>query len=97
LSLDTQILGTTQGTLDPTNTNISCRLGDEISLKGVTFKLMLEENERYIDVTFHIMLVKSAKGDIPTLPTLFNGLSGNKMLDTFNNERFSLLFSKYLK
>ena len=79
------------------NTNIGCRLGDEINLKGVGFKLMSEGNERYIDVTFHIILVKSAKGDIPTLATSFNGLSGNKMLDTFNNERFTLLFSKYVK
>jgi len=43
------------------------------------------------------MVIKAAKGDTPTTATLFNGLSGNKMMDTFNNERFTLLFSKYVK
>jgi len=38
-----------------------------------------------------------AKGDTPTTSTLWNGASGNQMLDTFNSERFTILFSKYVK
>lgn len=95
--LDSNILITTQGITDPTAGNTANRIGDEINLKGVAFKIMLENNHRYPDVTFRIMVIKSAKGDVPTTATLFNGLSGNKMMDTFNNERYTLLFSKYVK
>ena len=66
-------------------------------MKGIAFKFMLENNHRYSDVTFRILLVKSAKGDTPTTATLFNGLSGNKMMDTLNNERYTVIFSKYIK
>ena len=60
-------------------------------------KFMLELNERYSDVTFRIMVVKSARGDTPTRANMFQGLSGNKMLDTFNRERFSILVDKWTK
>ena len=97
VSVDSAILATTQGTSDPQNQATVNRIGDEINLKGVAFKFMLENNPRFPDVTFRIMVIKSAKGDTPTTATLFNGLSGNKMMDTFNNERYTLLFSKYVK
>jgi len=97
VNVDSTVLATSQGTSDPANQNTNNRIGDEINLKGVAFKFMLENNVRYSDVTFRIMVVKSAKGDTPTSATLFNGLSGNKMMDTFNNERYTLLFSKYVK
>jgi hypothetical protein len=72
-------------------------LGDTITLSGVAFTMMLELNERYSDVTFRMFVVRSAKGDAPTSSTLWQGASGNKMLDTFNTERFTILFSKYVK
>jgi len=72
-------------------------IGDQINLIGVTFAMMLKLNERYSDVTFRLMVIRSAKGDTPTTATLWNGASGNKMLDTFNTERFSVLFTKYVK
>jgi len=59
--------------------------------------MMLELNERYSDVTFRLFVVRSAKGDTPTTVTLWQGASGNKMLDTFNTERFTILYSKYVK
>jgi hypothetical protein len=58
---------------------------------------MIEMNERYSDCTFRLILVKSAKGDVPTRDTLFRGNSGNKMLDNFNNERYTIMMSKYYK
>jgi len=73
------------------------RIGDKISLSGVSFKTMLELNERYSDVTFRMMVVRSAKGDIPDGNTLWQGNLGNKMLDTFNTERYSVIFTKYVK
>lgn len=95
--VDSNILITTQGVNDPNTVNTANRIGDEINLRGVAFKFMLENNVRYPDITFRIMVIKSAKGDVPTTATLFNGLSGNKMMDTFNKERYTLLYQKYVK
>ena len=58
---------------------------------------MLELNERYSDVTFRLFVIRSAKVDTPTTSTLWQGVSGNKMLDNFNTERYSVLHSQYVK
>lgn len=98
ISLDNAFLKTTQGTGDPMDgTNANNRIGDEINLKGISLKFMLELNERYSDVTFRIMVVRSARGDNPTTANLFTNLTGNKMLDTFNKERYTILIQKYIK
>jgi len=97
VTVDASVLATTQGVIDPNNTGGLNRIGDEINLTGVAFKMMLENNHRYSDTTFCILVIKSAKGDAPNTSTLFNGLSGNKMMDTLNNERYTVLFSKYVK
>lgn len=91
------ILKTTQGVGDNENTNVLNRIGDKITLQKVQFRMMLEINERFADITYRIMLVKSARGDVPTNSTLFNGLSGNRMLDTINYERYSILYQKWGK
>ena len=43
------------------------------------------------------MFIKSAKGDTPTTDTLFNGQSGNKMMDTINTERYSVISQMFFK
>lgn len=91
------VLYTSQGVADPENNNIQNRIGDKITLLKVQFRMMLEINERFSDCTYRILLVKSAKGDTPTNNTLFNGLSGNRMLDTINYERYSVLYQKWGK
>jgi len=73
------------------------RIGDRVTLSGVGLKLILELSKRYSDVTFRMFIIRSAKGDAPTGNTLWNGASGNKMLDNFNTERFTVLFTKYVK
>jgi len=97
LVLDNHILKTTQGTADPTTVDTANRIGDKITVKGVSLKFMIEMNERYSDVTYRILIVRSAKGDTPTTASLFNGLSANKMLDTLNKERYTVVFQKYYK
>lgn len=97
VTLDNAVLKTTPGPFDPTLNNADCRIGDEISLRGVKMKMMVELNERYSDVTHKLLLVKCAKGDTPTRDTLFNGLSGNKMLDNINTERYTIVASKTFK
>ena len=47
------------------------RIGDEINLSGVSIKTMLESNERYSDVTFRVLVVRAAKGDVPNRANLW--------------------------
>lgn len=94
---DTNLFDTSQGTGDPTTSSSSNRIGDQITLKGVKIKMMVELNERYSDVTFRLLIIKKAKGDTLNTSTLFNGLSGNKMLDTINKERFTVVAQKFFK
>jgi hypothetical protein len=56
--MDTNILETTQGVADAINGTTNNRIGDEIALKGVKLKFMVELNERYSDVTFRMFVVK---------------------------------------
>lgn len=96
--LDNTLLRTQQGVRDGNSgLNIPSRIGDEILLNGVKLSLMVELNERYTDVTFRMLVVKSAKGDTPTRDTLFNGNSGNKMIDSLNTERYTIIFGKTFK
>jgi len=97
ITLDAHLLETTQGVKDPNASHTECRIGDQITLRGCKIKMFVELNERYSDVTFRMLVVKSAKGDTPTRATLFTGLSGNKMLDTINSERYTVIFQKYFK
>lgn len=94
--IDSDPLATTQGNSDSESSQ-GTRIGDKIKIVGLAFKGMLELNERYSDVTFRIMLIKGAKGDIPNATTMWQNISGNKMLDHFNNERFTLITQKWVK
>jgi hypothetical protein len=89
-------LRTNNGTGDPM-TGTGDRIGDEITLKGISIKMMIQNNPRFNNVTFRLLLVRSAKGDTPTRATLFRGLSGNKMLDSINYERYSIIAQKMFK
>lgn len=89
-------LATENGTMD-IESGTGQRIGDKINLKGVSIRWMTELNERYSDVSFRFLFVRSAKGDVPTRATLFNSISGNKMLDTLNRERYTILKDKWYK
>ena len=65
----------TQGVQDNQLSTSQVRIGDQINLKGISIRMMLELNERYSDVSYRILCVKFAKGDTPTASTLFHGLS----------------------
>ena len=97
ITLDAHLLETTQGVKDPMTSHTECRIGDQITLRGCKIKCFVELNERYSDVTFRLMVIKCAKGDSPTRANLFTGLSGNKMLDTINKERFTIIAQRYFK
>ena len=97
--LDSQLLRTGQGVTDPAgNTASNNRIGDQVTFKGLSIKMMLELNERYSDVTYRIMLIKSARDDNPAGSAGFwNNLSANRMLDTVNTERYTILYQKWGK
>jgi hypothetical protein len=44
-----------------------------------------------------MFVVKKAKGDTLSTATFFTGLAGNKMIDTINTERFTVLYSRTFK
>lgn len=94
---DGNLVKTTQGIASGEATDTGNRIGDKIWIKGVAIKMMVELNERYSDVTFRLLVLRCGRNDTPSRATLFNGLSGNKMLDTINTERYSILFQKYFK
>jgi len=96
VSYSTALLTTFNGTEDEENAS-GKRIGDKITLKSLQIKGMVELNERYSDVGIKVIVVKSAKGDAPTAGNLWQGASGNKLLDTFNTERFTILKSKFIK
>jgi len=70
----TLFLQTSNSTMDVENSQ-GQRIGDKIALSGVSFRMMLELNERYSDVTFRMMVVRSARDDTPTSSTLWQGNS----------------------
>jgi len=73
------------------------RIGDEINVRGLSVRFMMDMALNHSDVTFRAMIIKSAKGDTPTIDTLFCGLSPCKLLDNINTERYSVVFSKTFK
>lgn len=77
--------------------NLRSRDGNEIFCKGVGIRMMLENKVDRTEVTYRLMVVKSAKGDIPTRDSLFQGISANKMLDYVNTSRYTLMMNKYYK
>jgi len=90
------ILSTLNGTSDNEDAS-GRRIGDKITLSSVQVKGMVELNERYSDVSIKVMVIKSTKGDVPTDDNIWQGASTNKLLDTFNTERFTILKSKFIK
>lgn len=96
-SIDTNLFATTQGTTDPMTSDTANRIGDEINIRGLSVRFMLDMALNQSDCTFRAMIIKSAKGDTPTIDTLFNGLSPCKLLDNINTERYSVVFSKTFK
>jgi len=90
------LLRTNNGTTDSENST-GTRIGDKITLQSMQIKGMIELNERYSDVSVKVMVIKSAKGDVPDQSNIWQGASANKLLDTFDTERFTILKSKFIK
>ena len=92
--IDSNMFNTTPGTADPMTSDVLNRIGDEVNLRGISLKFLVEQQVYLADVTYRFMIIKSAKGDTPTDNTLFSGLSGAKIIDQINIERYTVVFSK---
>lgn len=87
---------TVLGTGDPmqSNTTDGNRIGDEITVKGLRITAFFEGALNRSKVHFRLMLVKMAKGDSITRATFFEGKSDNKLIDTINKERYTIVWQK---
>lgn len=71
------------------------RIGDKITLRGMTIRGQLENALNRSKVYFRLMLVKCPRGVSPTLANnLFKQCSNNKMIDMVNTERYTILWQK---
>lgn len=70
------------------------RIGDQITVQSVKFTAFIENALTRPKVYYRFMLVRCAKGDLPTRATLFKGNADNKMIDEINTERFTIVASK---
>lgn len=85
----------TQGVGDPMSALAGNRIGDKITLRGIAIRGMVETALNRSKVYFRIMLLKCPRGVTPTLANnLFKQCSNNKMIDTVNTEKFSILWQK---
>lgn len=80
-----------QGTGDPMGAGTASRVGDEINIKGVALKIFLESAANRPKVYYRVMVLKCAKGDTPDRGTLFKDITGNKMIDQLNTERYTVI------
>lgn len=83
------------GTGDPM-TGVGNRIGDQITVRGLKIKMFLQNQAQRPKVWYRIMVIKSASGDTIDRSTLFKNLVGNKMIDQYDTERFTVVYQKTL-
>lgn len=67
------------------------RIGDQINVRGMSIRAFFENALSRSKVYYRLMVVKAAKGDVPTRATLFKNNADNKMIDITNNDRFTIV------
>lgn len=83
------------GTGEPMS-GVGNRIGDQITVRGLKIKMFLQNQAQRPKVWYRIMLIKSASGDTISRATLFKNLVGNKMIDQYDTERYTVLAQKTL-
>ena len=71
------------------------RIGDQVTVKGLTVKAMFETSLGRATVFFRVMLLRGAKGETFGRDQIFKNASANKMIDMVNTERFSIVAPQY--
>lgn len=78
---------------EPNNAGNFNRIGDRITVRGLAVKGFVECALNRPKVFFRIMLLRCPRGQAPTRANgLFKGCSDNKMIDTINTEKFSIIW-----
>lgn len=96
LYLDNAPFLTTQGTDDPNDNRLGCRVGDEVIPVGLSIRFMTALNVRQTSARFRWMLIKHSPSDLPTDSTLFQfaSFNVNKQLCPVDTERFTIIAQK---
>lgn len=71
-------------------------IGNRYYCKGVSFRFMLENYQDRPYVIYRFMVVRAAHGDTPNRANLFEGVSGNKMLDYIDKDKFTICYQKWI-
>lgn len=82
------------GTGDPMDNNVGNRIGDQITIRGISAKFFVEAALGRSKVNFRIMLLKGARGATFTRADIYKGMTGNKMIDQLNTEKYTVLAQK---
>jgi len=90
---DLNIFKTYNNTDDPM-AGVGSRIGDQISIRGVKVVAFFENALERSKVHYRIMLVRCPRGVVPNRTNLFKNDSGNKMIDSVNTERFTIVWGK---
>jgi len=83
-------LETNNGIGDPM-AGMGSRIGDQVTLKGLAASFFVEGSLQRSKVHFRIMLLKGARGASFTRADIFKGMSGNKMIDQLNTEKYTVI------
>lgn len=70
------------------------RIGDMITVKGISFRFFFENALGRPNVHYKVMLIKMAKGDTLNRSTFYKGNANNKIIDQYDNERFKIVAMK---
>lgn len=81
------------GTDDPMGTG-GTRIGDQITASGLLIRGMFENAFERSRVHYRVMLVKCSKGDTIDDATFMQNITGNKLIDQLNTERFTIIAQK---
>lgn len=82
---------TQSGTGDPHALSTGQRIGDQITLKGLLIKGMVEGSLQRSKVHFKVMLLRGPQGASFNRADIFKGNSNNKILDQINTERYKII------
>lgn len=76
------------------------RIGSEIYLTGIKFRLLLGQKADRPNVTFKIYIVEydsTQAGTLENSSHFYHNVTGNTMLDAIQNHRFKILYQKTFK
>lgn len=71
-------------------------VGARYFAKGVSFRFMLENPADRPYVIYRFMVIKAAHGNNPTRADLFENVSGNKMIDYIDTDKYTVEYQKWI-